>query len=90
MFGKEDYILNGAGASALYTVTTNSDGRVSVENIPFGDYAVVEVRAPQGYELCAQAQYFSITNAPGEEQGSAALRFENEKSIYYRDKQGRY
>lgn len=82
VFGKEDYILNGAGASALYTVTTNSDGRVSVENIPFGDYAVVEVRAPQGYELCAQAQYFSITNAPGEEQGSAALRFENEKSRY--------
>lgn len=75
VFGKEDYILNGAGASALYTVTTNSDGRVIVENIPFGDYAVVEVRAPQGYELCAQAQYFSITNAPGEEQGSSCAAF---------------
>ncbi|MGN5455767.1 MAG: SpaA isopeptide-forming pilin-related protein [Candidatus Kurthia intestinigallinarum] len=33
------------------TVTTNAEGRAVIENITYGDYVLVEVKAPKGYEL---------------------------------------
>lgn len=33
------------------TVTTNAEGRAVIENISYGDYALVEVKAPAGYTL---------------------------------------
>lgn len=33
------------------TVTTNAEGRAVIENIKYGDYVLVEVKAPKGYEL---------------------------------------
>lgn len=39
---------------------SNSDGLVQFTNIPVGDYALIEVKAPQGYALDKTPHFFSI------------------------------
>ena len=75
-----DYIKNGKQITALYTVTTNADGKITIEDIPFGDYVVIETKAPDGYELNTQPKYFTI----GEDEDTAdvELTFVDEKSRY--------
>ncbi|VDG25799.1 MSCRAMM family protein [Lactiplantibacillus mudanjiangensis] len=41
-------------------LTTNSDGTLSVSNLPLGDYQFVETKAPAGYELNASPLTFTI------------------------------
>ncbi len=82
VYEQNDYETNGTDATALYTVTTNSDGKVTLTGIPFGDYAVRETRAPAGYELSDEVKYFSITNAGEGGSASTELTFEDQKSRY--------
>lgn len=37
------------------------DGKIVIENIPYGNYELIEVEAPQGYQLLEEAYLFSIT-----------------------------
>ncbi len=39
---------------------SNSDGLVQFTNIPVGDYALIEVKAPEGYALDKTPHFFSI------------------------------
>ena len=83
VYGKEDYAINGSQAKALFTVTTNSDGTAHIDGIPAGEYAVVEVRAPAGYELSdPTVQYFRISNTEGDTFEQVELSFENQASRY--------
>ena len=85
VYEKTDYIENGLSAQVVATITTNADGRAAQSNIPFGSYAVVETKAPAGYERSGQAQYFTITNAASGQPNageSVSLTFENERSRY--------
>ena len=85
IYGKEDYIQNGANAEAVYKITTNADGKAVLNGIPFGDYAVAETKAPHGYELTREPQYFTVTNVSESGQNSGTnitLTFENELSRY--------
>lgn len=88
VFSRADYAENGLQAEALYTVTTNSNGKVVINDIPFGSYVAVETKAPDGYELDQTPQYFTIgsANAADSEDGElirdVELTFENEKSRY--------
>lgn len=55
-----------------YTVTTGSDGKVTVENLLPGKYTVTEVGAPSGYNLNLQGnQTQTVEVKAGETSGSA-------------------
>lgn len=83
VYGMEDYAIRGSQAKALFTVTTNTDGTAHIDGIPAGEYAVVEVRAPSGYELSEPTvQYFHISNSEGNATGQAELSFGNQASRY--------
>ena len=77
-----EYALNPNTATVLYTITTNSDGTATLQNIPFGSYAVVETSAPAGYERNPNPQYFTITNVGENATTEVALKFENEPSRF--------
>ena len=77
-----EYALNPNTATVLYTITTNSDGTATLQNIPFGSYAVVETSAPAGYERNPNPQYFTITNVGENATTEVALEFENEPSRF--------
>lgn len=80
VYDKADYETNGANADVLYSLVTNSDGEAHVDGVLFGDYAVVETKAPEGYELNTEPQYFTIDQE--KQLPSAELTFVNEKSRY--------
>lgn len=86
VFSKVDFAQNGMQAEALYTVTTNSDGKATIDGIPFGSYVAVETKAPDGYELNTEPQYFTIgKSGEGDEVElvkNVELTFEDEKSRY--------
>ena len=85
VYEKTDYIQNGANARVVAALTTNADGRATLTNIPFGSYAVVETKAPDGFELSGRVQYFTITNAASGEPNAGeriTLSFANERSRY--------
>ena len=83
VYGREDYAVNVSGATALYTVTTNSDGTAFIDDIPAGDYTVVEVKAPAGYELSDPAvQHFRISNVGEDAAAQVELNFKNQASRY--------
>ena len=82
VYSRSDYENGAENARALYTVTTNSDGRATINNIPFGEYAVVETKAPAGYELDKTPQYFTIGESGGTVYKEITLEFTDEKSRY--------
>ncbi len=43
-------------------VVTGKSGNVRLRNLPPGDYSIVEVEAPRGYELETKSQRFTIEN----------------------------
>lgn len=45
----------------LYTkAITNESGQVIIENIPYGKYYIVEIKAPDGYMINSEKLYFEI------------------------------
>ncbi|MBR5272421.1 MAG: hypothetical protein IKU25_03385 [Clostridia bacterium] len=81
VYKRSDYDANGINAEELYTLVTNSSGFAKLDNIPCGDYAVVEIFAPYGYELNQKPQYFSISGEK-DEMLQASLTFANEATRY--------
>ena len=47
--------------NALLTVTTDADGRFVFEEVPLGDYVVVELKAPEGYVLSDARHFVALT-----------------------------
>ena len=41
-------------------LTTNKDGKISVDNLSWGEYTLVETKAPNGYKLDAKEHKFTI------------------------------
>ena len=54
-------ILNGAG-TLFAEGTTGENGVLYIENIPFGDYCLEELEAPDGYETDTAPYAFSVTS----------------------------
>ena len=48
---------------ALTTVTSNENGYFAFENVPYGDYLVVELNAPIGYALSDARHFVSVIYA---------------------------
>ncbi|MBO0467143.1 hypothetical protein JZO73_06305 [Enterococcus plantarum] len=60
-------------------VATGANGEVSVGNLAFGTYKLIEVQAPNGYELDATPKYVTISaSSPG---GVASITIPNRKIV---------
>lgn len=60
-------------------IKTNKDGEVVIEDLPTGEYRIVNTKAPDGYKRKAAPQEFSIASKP--EDGKKTI--ENERIFYY-------
>ena len=65
----------------LDEATTLYDGRASF-TVPYGDYLIAEVRAPEGYELSAAEPWSFSFNADTQKDYEFTYTFKNEKSNY--------
>lgn len=62
----------------LGTITTNTSGVATLENLAYGTYKVVEAKAPEGYELDTTPKYITLsTTSPN---GVACLNIYNRKT----------
>lgn len=60
-------------------VTTDVNGRASLENLPFGKYKIIETKAPDGYQLDETPLY--VTVSEDDPNGKAVIEFTNKKII---------
>lgn len=60
-------------------ITTNANGVATLGNLPYGTYKLIEVQAPNGYELDATPKYVTISaSSPG---GVASITISNKKVV---------
>lgn len=74
-------VSDGRPGAAIAESTTLYDG-AAYFNVPFGDYLIVETRAPQGYELSLDEPVFFSYNADTPEDEPFVFTFTNEKTRY--------
>lgn len=60
--------------NALLTATTDADGRFAFDEVPLGDYVVVELEAPEGYVL-SDARHFVCLTYDGQVIGLKAIDY---------------
>ena len=52
--------LNNGERTGVGKFTTNADGKITVTNIPYGDYVFMETGVPVGYKKCQDIE-FTVT-----------------------------
>ena len=57
------YELRGANGLTVATLTTDANGYAKAEGIPAGNYTLVEVRAPKGFEVSVEQKPVTVTGA---------------------------
>lgn len=66
----------GEGASS--TIATDADGTAHITGLKFGNYAVTETKAPEGYVLKGDRHSIAISR----QQTEVTLRLKNDKAMY--------
>lgn len=66
----------GEGASS--TIATDANGKVHITGLKFGNYAVTETKAPEGYVLKGDRHSIAISR----QQTEVTLRLKNDKAMY--------
>lgn len=61
----------------VFSGKTNSDGKITVENLEYGKYYIIEKEAPEGYELSTEKIFFEIKD----DNEIVKVTMTNEKSI---------
>lgn len=57
----DDWTQEYTAENAFMTVTSNENGYFAFENVPFGDYVVVELEAPVGYDRTEARHFVAVT-----------------------------
>ena len=57
------YELRGANGLTVATLTTDANGYAKAEGIPAGNYTLVEVKAPKGFEVSVEQKPVTVTGA---------------------------
>ncbi|WP_165215432.1 SpaA isopeptide-forming pilin-related protein [Schaalia sp. ZJ1691] len=57
----DDQQIRGTDGKIIEDVTTNAQGKATLNNVPLGSYRVVEVKAPQGYVLSTVKHDVTLT-----------------------------
>ncbi len=64
------------------TVSSGEDGKINIDGLPAGEYALTETEAPEGYELLEESVSFAVSESGeiifGGETTEGALEIENE------------
>ena len=66
----------GEGASS--TIATDANGKAYITGLKFGNYAVTETKAPEGYVLRSERHSIAISR----QQTEVTLRLKNDKAMY--------
>ena len=66
----------GEGASS--TIATDANGKAHITGLKFGNYAVTETKAPEGYVLRGERHSIAISR----QQTEVTLRLKNDKAMY--------
>lgn len=61
--GAEFKLVNGAGTIVQTGLKTNIDGKLTISNLKYDTYQLIETKAPQGYVLDASPVEFTIDDA---------------------------
>lgn len=61
----------------VFSGKTNNDGKITVENLEYGKYYIIEKEAPEGYELSTEKIFFEIKD----DKEVVKVTMTNEKSI---------
>ena len=71
-----DEAATGEGASS--TIATDANGKAYITGLKFGNYAVTETKAPEGYVLKGDRHSIAISR----QQTEVTLRLKNDKAMY--------
>lgn len=67
-----------AGEGASSTIATDANGKAHITGLKFGNYAVKETKAPEGYVLKGDRHSIAISR----QQTEVTLRLKNDKAMY--------
>lgn len=67
-----------AGEGASSTIATDANGKAHITGLKFGNYAVTETKAPEGYVLKGDRHSIAISR----QQTEVTLRLKNDKAMY--------
>ena len=62
LYRREDYENDSEKAKPIATWVSTTEAKL-FEKLAFGDYVVIETKAPQGYTLCGTPEYFTVENS---------------------------